>query len=92
MMSTIPATSHASELSTAPPLRTPRPGAPRIIPQAAADSVIDATPPRISGTSTTGGRTMRLTPEEEAMLAGARGEAVRDALAYQLRVGEFFGA
>ncbi len=35
---------------------------------------------------------MRLTPEEEAMLAGARGEAVRDALRYQLAVGEFFGA
>jgi predicted aconitase len=35
---------------------------------------------------------MRLTPEEEAMLSGDRGEAVRDALAYQLRVGEFFDA
>ncbi len=35
---------------------------------------------------------MRLTPEEEAMLAGVRGEAVRDALRYQLAVGEFFGA
>ncbi len=35
---------------------------------------------------------MRLTPEEEAILRGARGEAVRDALAYQLQVGEFFGA
>ena len=35
---------------------------------------------------------MRLTPEEEAMLAGSRGEAVRDALRYQLAVGEFFGA
>jgi predicted aconitase len=35
---------------------------------------------------------MRLTPEEEAMLRGDRGEAVRDALAYQVRVGEFFGA
>jgi len=35
---------------------------------------------------------MRLTPEEEAMLAGARGEAVRDALRYQVAVGEFFGA
>jgi predicted aconitase len=35
---------------------------------------------------------MRLTPEEEAMLAGARGGAVRDALRYQLAVGEFFGA
>jgi predicted aconitase len=35
---------------------------------------------------------MRLTPEEEAMLAGQRGEAVRDALRYQLAVGEFFGA
>ena len=30
---------------------------------------------------------MRLTPEEEAMLAGSRGEAVRDALRYQLAVG-----
>src|SRR5262245_6100614 len=35
---------------------------------------------------------MRFTPEEEAMLAGARGEAVRDALRYQLAVGEFFNA
>jgi predicted aconitase len=35
---------------------------------------------------------MRLTSEEEAMLAGSRGEAVRDALRYQLAVGEFFGA
>ena len=35
---------------------------------------------------------MRLTPEEEAMLAGQRGEAVCDALRYQLAVGEFFGA
>ena len=35
---------------------------------------------------------MRLAPEEAAILAGARGEAVRDALAYQLEVGEFFGA
>jgi predicted aconitase len=35
---------------------------------------------------------MRLDPEEEAMLRGERGEAVRDALAYQIRVGEFFGA
>jgi predicted aconitase len=35
---------------------------------------------------------MRLTPEEEAWLRGERGEAVRDALGYQIRVGEFFGA
>jgi hypothetical protein len=35
---------------------------------------------------------MRLTPEEEAMLAGSRGEAVAEALRYQLAVGEFFGA
>jgi predicted aconitase len=35
---------------------------------------------------------MQLTAEEEAMLDGARGEAVRDALRYQLKVGEFFGA
>ena len=35
---------------------------------------------------------MRLAPEEAAILAGARGEAARDALAYQLKVGEFFGA
>ena len=35
---------------------------------------------------------MRLTLDEEAMLAGGRGEAVRDALRYQLAVGEFFGA
>ena len=35
---------------------------------------------------------MRLTDEEQAMLIGERGEAVRDALAYQVRVGQFFGA
>ena len=35
---------------------------------------------------------MRLAPEEAAILAGARGEAARDALDYQLKVGEFFGA
>lgn len=35
---------------------------------------------------------MRLTADEQAMLDGARGAAVRDALAYQVRVGEFFGA
>jgi len=35
---------------------------------------------------------MRLTPDEQAMLRGERGEGVRDALAYQVRVGEFFGA
>lgn len=35
---------------------------------------------------------MRLTPAEEAMLAGAEGEAVRRALQLQREVGEFFGA
>jgi predicted aconitase len=35
---------------------------------------------------------MQLTAEEQAMLAGAEGEAVRRALAYQLEVGRFFGA
>ncbi|MGH2370053.1 MAG: aconitase X, partial [Chloroflexota bacterium] len=35
---------------------------------------------------------MRLTAEEQAMLAGAEGEAVRRALQMQLEVGEFFGA
>ncbi|MCC6630237.1 MAG: aconitase X catalytic domain-containing protein [Chloroflexi bacterium] len=35
---------------------------------------------------------MRLTPDEEAMLAGAQGEAVRRALQVQREVGEFFGA
>ena len=35
---------------------------------------------------------MKLTAEEEEMLSGARGEAVKGALAYQVRVGEFFGA
>lgn len=35
---------------------------------------------------------MRLTADEQAMLDGARGAAVRDALAYQVRVGRFFGA
>jgi len=37
-------------------------------------------------------RGMRLTPDEQAMLRGERGEAVRDALAYQVKVGGFFGA
>jgi predicted aconitase len=35
---------------------------------------------------------VELTGEERAMLAGARGEAVRRALAYQAEVGRFFGA
>ena len=35
---------------------------------------------------------MRLTADEQAMLIGERGDAARDALAYQIRVGEFFGA
>ena len=35
---------------------------------------------------------MRLTAEEQAMLEGARGAAAGEALAYQVRVGEFFGA
>ena len=35
---------------------------------------------------------MQLNAEEQAMLAGADGEAVRRALAYQLEVGRFFGA
>lgn len=35
---------------------------------------------------------MELTAEESAMLAGAQGEAVRRALAYQQEVGRFFGA
>jgi hypothetical protein len=35
---------------------------------------------------------MELTPEEQAMLRGDRGEAARDALAYQIEVGRFFGA
>jgi hypothetical protein len=35
---------------------------------------------------------MHLASEEAAMLRGDRGEAVRDALRYQIRVGEFFGA
>ena len=35
---------------------------------------------------------MELTAEEKAMLAGAEGEAVRRALAYQIEVGRFFGA
>lgn len=35
---------------------------------------------------------MRLTHEEEEMLRGAAGEAVREALRGQLEVGEFFGA
>ena len=35
---------------------------------------------------------MRLTADEQAMLIGERGDAARNALAYQIRVGEFFGA
>jgi predicted aconitase len=35
---------------------------------------------------------MKLTAEEEAMLSGAHGEPVKAALAYQMRVGEFWGA
>jgi predicted aconitase len=35
---------------------------------------------------------VELTAEERAMLAGAEGEAVRRALAYQIEVGRFFGA
>src|SRR5262245_14653945 len=35
---------------------------------------------------------MKLNPEEEAMLRGEQGEEVRAALAYQVRVGEFWGA
>ena len=38
------------------------------------------------------GCTMRLTDDERAMLAGERGEAVRRALALQIKVGDFFGA
>lgn len=36
--------------------------------------------------------TMRLDAEEQAMLRGERGEAVRDAIAFQIEVGSFFGA
>ncbi|MBC7505768.1 MAG: aconitase X catalytic domain-containing protein [Sandarakinorhabdus sp.] len=35
---------------------------------------------------------MRLTNEEQEMLDGKRGEAVREAIAYQLEVGKFWGA
>ena len=35
---------------------------------------------------------MVLTPEEEAILAGSRGEAARRALQYQIEVGRFWGA
>ena len=35
---------------------------------------------------------MELSAEERAMLAGARGEAVRRAIAYQIEVGDFWGA
>lgn len=35
---------------------------------------------------------MQLTAEEQAMLAGEQGDAVRDAMAYQIEVGRFFGA
>ncbi len=36
--------------------------------------------------------TMELTAEEEGMLRGASGQAVQEALAYQIEVGNFFGA
>ena len=35
---------------------------------------------------------MKLTPEEQAILAGSRGEAARRALEYQVEVGRFWGA
>ncbi len=35
---------------------------------------------------------MKLTPEEQRMLAGDHGEAVREAMAYQIEVGRFWGA
>ena len=35
---------------------------------------------------------MKLTPEEQAILAGSRGEAARRALEYQIEVGRFWGA
>ena len=35
---------------------------------------------------------MKLTPEEEAILGGGRGEAARAALEYQVEVGKFWGA
>src|SRR5690349_1803923 len=35
---------------------------------------------------------MELTKEEQAMLAGQRGEAIRKAIQYQLEVGKFWGA
>ena len=35
---------------------------------------------------------MQLTPEEQRMLAGEHGEAVREAIAYQMEVGKFWGA
>ena len=35
---------------------------------------------------------MELTPDEQAMLAGERGEAVRKAVEYQVEVGKFWGA
>ena len=35
---------------------------------------------------------MRLTADEQAMLDGRQGDAVRDAIRYQIEVGEFWGA
>jgi predicted aconitase len=35
---------------------------------------------------------VKLTPEEQAILAGSRGEAARQALEYQIEVGRFWGA
>jgi predicted aconitase len=35
---------------------------------------------------------VQLTGEEQVMLAGARGDVAREALVYQIKVGEFFGA
>lgn len=38
------------------------------------------------------GGSLRLTPEEEAMLRGDKGPAVQEALRFQIEVGNFFGA
>src|SRR5688500_8208012 len=49
-------------------------------------------PPRRAARHVQDDAAMRLTAEEKAMLRGARGEPVREALELQRAVGEFYGA
>src|SRR5882762_2768132 len=55
-------------------------------------SLLDAGAAGILSTASEGGERVKLAPEEQAMLDGRHGEAVREAIAYQIEVGRFFGA